>query len=217
MNTHYWSKLDKRFEQLSLRERALVFLCVTVVVLIGLGDGMLSGGLKENKRLGKQYAAAQLQIKSLQVNQQVLKQGLAQDPKAALKQQVAHMTEDIEQLENQIVNAMQKLVPPSHMAAILEDLFKKSQGLSLVSLESLAPIPINVNTLGQAPMRLYKHGIKLTFVGKYFDTLSYLKGLEDLSWGLIWEKMHYQVKKHPLAQIQLILYTLSAQEEWIGV
>jgi MSHA biogenesis protein MshJ len=48
-------------------------------------------------------------------------------------------------------------------------------------------------------------------------TLRYLRTVEDLPRRLFWEGLEYRVQEYPRAIITLKLYSLSGQEEWLGV
>ena len=57
----------------------------------------------------------------------------------------------------------------------------------------------------------------MTLEGSYFQTLSFLKRLEDMESGFFWRSVDYQVTDYPKAQIVIQIMTLSLEEEWIGV
>ena len=49
------------------------------------------------------------------------------------------------------------------------------------------------------------------------DTVNYLKSLESLPWRFSWDSVDYQVKQYPVAETTLRLYTLSFEENWLGL
>ena len=77
----------------------------------------------------------------------------------------------------------------------------------------------NPATAAEAPLTLYKHGLKLSLEGGYFDLLSYLQAIQASGWRLHWDSLDYQVSKvaGAPATITLVLYTLSREAGWIGV
>ena len=40
---------------------------------------------------------------------------------------------------------------------------------------------------------------------------------EELRWQLLWDRLAYRVTDYPHASVELVVYSLSTDEEWIGV
>ena len=64
---------------------------------------------------------------------------------------------------------------------------------------------------------LFKHALNITITGSYFETLDYLKSLESLAWHINWNSIDYQVDDYPLAITTFQIYTLSFEEQWLGL
>ena len=64
---------------------------------------------------------------------------------------------------------------------------------------------------------LYQHGVEMLLEGEYFQTLRYLKALEELPWQVLWGELEYGVQDYPRASIRLQINTLSTDSGWIGV
>ena len=64
---------------------------------------------------------------------------------------------------------------------------------------------------------LYRHGLVLELEGSYLDCLAYLAEVERLPWHIFWGSLELETEQHPRNRITLELYTLSLEEEWIGV
>ena len=64
---------------------------------------------------------------------------------------------------------------------------------------------------------LYRHTIKLKLKGRYFHLRNYLSQLENLSWTFFWQKFQYQLLEHPLSELEIEIYSLSSNKEFIGV
>lgn len=64
---------------------------------------------------------------------------------------------------------------------------------------------------------LYKHGIKLTLSGGYFQLRDYLSQLEQLKWTFFWQQFDYKLKQYPQGVLEVELYSLSTKQEFIGV
>jgi MSHA biogenesis protein MshJ len=119
------------------------------------------------------------------------------------------------QLDRQLAQARASMLSPDRVPEVLQDML---QDLPLVLL-SLRKLPPGIEFEGEAEAvpRIYRHGLRLELEGSYDDTLQYIERLEQLPWGLVWETLDIQMQDYPRARIVLHLYTLSLQEEWLGV
>jgi len=64
---------------------------------------------------------------------------------------------------------------------------------------------------------VYKHSTSLKIKGGYFQVLEYVRRLENLTWRFYWDRMSYSVSTYPQAEIEIRVYTLSAEEGLLGV
>ena len=63
----------------------------------------------------------------------------------------------------------------------------------------------------------YRHGLRIEFQGDYLTTLNYLRRLENLKWGFFWDNFEFKVNDYPDSTVAIEIFTLSLQQEWIGV
>jgi MSHA biogenesis protein MshJ len=64
---------------------------------------------------------------------------------------------------------------------------------------------------------LYRHGIKITLSGSYFDLRDYLLQLEQLSWKFFWQEFDLKVTEHPMNELSIEIYSLGSKEAFVGV
>jgi|GEM_PF-255334 len=92
---------------------------------------------------------------------------------------------------------------------------------SLVSnSESTTTINLNENLDDSSKLstvNLYQHGIRLKLSGKYFQLRDYLVQIEAMSWKFFWKDFQYKIKEYPLGELEIEIYSLSINEEFIGV
>ena len=62
----------------------------------------------------------------------------------------------------------------------------------------------------------YIHPVKLVLSGNYFDIEAYLSRLEALPVKYYWRNFHYEVKKYPIAELSIEVYTLGSSKGFIG-
>ena len=57
----------------------------------------------------------------------------------------------------------------------------------------------------------------LELEGSYLDCLAYLTEVERLPWQIYWHSIQLDSQNPPRNRIVIELYTLSLEEDWIGV
>ena len=130
------------------------------------------------------------------------------------------MKQDIEQ-------RLSNLIEPELMADVMKSVLSDYKGLRLLSAKNLPVMPLEIkNSSKEKPDAetseevrqavLFSHAFQMEFEGDYFQTLTFLKRLEEMK-GFYWTMLHYQVEDYPQAKIILQLSTLSLEEGWIGV
>lgn len=230
--------LLQRWQALAPREQWLA--CAVALLLLALGwlqfgHEPLAQGLRrvegerqsaQARRLEARRALAELQARA------------AVDPDLALRQALLAA----EAVRDGQLAALQRdtaaLIDPPHMQQVLQELLQSRPGLRLLGLESFsAPLvlpappaaPAAPAVAGQpasaatpAPI-LYRHGMRLTLEGSYFELRDYLRDVEQRSQQggrrLFWERLDYQVGEAGPGKARIVveLYTLSREAGWVGV
>ena len=103
------------------------------------------------------------------------------------------------------------LVPPQHMTEVIHDVLSREQGVTLISLRSLAPYAL---VEGDGP---YVHSVELTLQGRYLDVLTYLQALEGLSWHFYWQSLALDATHYPTTRVTVRLGTVSMSRDWIAL
>ena len=184
-------------------------------------------------RLSKQQAAlTTAQARQLEAGNALteLQARLAADPNLTYRSALLAASATREQLLGTISSDTATLIKPTQMKQLLRDLLQAQPKLRLLALESFSnPLELpeanaveSSNPDKQAtavPAMLYRHGVKLTLEGGFFDLLGYLQAVQASGWKLYWESLEYQVGKEGpgQARISLQLYTVSQEAGWVGV
>lgn len=233
--------LLQRWRGLAPREQWLacaVALLVPVMAWLAFGHDPLAQRLEqmqgeqqgaETRRLDARTALAELQARAAVDPDQALRQ--------ALRAAQALRDHQLESLDRETA----ALIDPQRMQQVLQELLQRRPGLRLLALESFsaplelpAPLPAadgkpaavatEQNKTDAATPVLYRHGMRLTLEGSYFELRDYLQGIEAQSQAaggrrLFWERLDYQVGEAGpgQAKITLELYTLSREAGWVGV
>ncbi len=239
--------LLQRWQALAPREQWLA--CAVALLLLALGwlqfgHEPLAQSLRrvegerqsaQARRLEARRALAELQARAELADLQVR---AAADPDLALRQALRAA----EAVRDSQLAALQRdtaaLIDPPHMQQVLQELLQSRPGLRLLGLESFsAPLvlpappaaPAAPAVAGQpasaatpAPI-LYRHGMRLTLEGSYFELRDYLRDVEQRSQQggrrRFWERLDYQVGEAGPGKARIVveLYTLSREAGWVGV
>jgi len=207
--------LLERFNSLSTREK-IISLSTLLVLFWGIWDNLIYQPITtEQKRLNLELTNLN---NNLTVNQQVAIQLEALgkiDPNKENKQSLKKIKLELKKLKLQLETGNKKFVPAHLMTEVLQDMFRQNKGLKLISLKTLAITTLSENK--QLKSWIYRHGLSITLSGSYFNTLKYLKSLESSPWRFNWESINYQVKQYPEAETTFRIYTLSFEENWLGL
>lgn len=225
------NKLLQRWLLLEPREQWLSYVVALAVVamlyMLLLGDPL-------TQRVAKQQALS----KTAQLNQQAALLGLADlqaklaaDPNAAYRSALLTAQASSELMIAEVDHDTAGLLPPAKMRAVLQELLRAQPKLRLLTLQSFS-VPLELaaeqpvkpsltpaEPEAKAPVTLYRHGLKMSLQGGYFDLLVYLQAIQASGWKLHWDSLDYQVDSAgpTQAKITLVLYTLSREAGWIGV
>lgn len=210
-----FAQLSQQFEQLSRRERVLIAAAVLVVV------GMLSYLPLES--LWKQQMSLAQQVQSLTLENNVATQQialyhqrLALDPNQDLQQRLVVLAEQNQEIDSQLNAQMVDMVPADYMPDLLGNLLSQVKGLKLIKFTSIAPVPL-LEVGEEKKLNLYSHGINIRLEGDYFSVLRFVEAIEAMPDRLYWKRLDYQVGDYPQAEIELELYTLSINKDFISV
>lgn len=218
-----YKKLSIKFLDLSLREQVLILFCGLAVVILMMYTFLLEPMFKHSEKLQQNSISDATEITLLIGQVAELTEKLQDDANGPVRERIALLERQIQNVSNQIKAQTDSLVPANKMADMLESVLAGSKGLKLIELQSIAPLPILLNQTeeseeGEEPIAgLYRHGVTLVFEGNYFDIQRYLEKLESLPWQFYWKKFDYLVGDYPTASVELEIYTLSTNKAFIGV
>jgi MSHA biogenesis protein MshJ len=218
-----YKKLSIKFLDLSLREQILILFCGLAVVILIMYTFLLEPMFNHSEKLQQNSKSDATEITILTGQVAELTEKLQDDANGPVRERIALLKRQIQNVSNQIKAQTDSLVPANKMADMLESVLAGSKGLKLIELQSIAPLPILLNQPeeveeGEEPIAgLYRHGVTLVFEGNYFDIQRYLEKLESLPWQFYWKKFDYLVGDYPTASVELEIYTLSTNKAFIGV
>lgn len=201
----HWQRFAARIDEMTLRQRAMLFVTVSLVVVVFAQVALIEPLLLRQKTLierstrdESQLAAARAQIEGLLKEDQ----GDSKDPEQlAVLQLEARLAE----LEKSLAVRKGAFVAPNRLPELLKNLLGPGRAIQLESLRTVPAVQV------QSGAQLYRQGLELTLRGSYFDLMQYLSDLEKMPARLLWGGMELQVDKYPEVRLSVQVHTLSTQ------
>ena len=218
-----WKAWIARIDDMSLRERAMLFGSVALVVVVAAHVTLFDRLLTKQKGLIERVARDQSQLKAVREQVQLaLKESQAQvrHPDEAA---IADLESKIREAEKSVEAKQRAFIAPEELPVLLRQMLGRNPQLKLESLRLLPGTPLQTPGAAasasapgkpagaQAGAEVYRHGVAVTLTGSYFDLLQYLSELEKLPAPLLWGKFELQVEQYPEVKLTLIVHTLSAR------
>jgi len=207
----------ERIDALALRERVMVFVATSLVLLFAVHSFYLKPLSARERGLGVHIGQQNAEMAALQVQLQRLTLGTSTDPDAANRARRAALLEQLRGLNTRISDEQKRFTPPERMRGVLEELLERHRGLALVDLKTLPVVPVQGARVGPFGAGMYRHGIEMTLRGSYGELYEYLRGLEKLPHQLYWTQAELGVDAHPVLTLKLVVHTLSFDRAWLIV
>ncbi|MCD9529946.1 type II secretion system protein GspM [Photobacterium carnosum] len=207
-----WRELNQRFLTLSRREQWLIAITGWVAIIFIGFMLVIQPQMVTSQNIKMSLLNAHNDIQTVKNEIIIAKRKLAINPNKELETKIEKYKQQNNRLAKKLETKIGSLVTPTQMTRLLEQVLRHSSALTLESMTSLPPQQlIPGNDVGY-----FMHPVSLTFRGSYFDVVDYLKKLETLPVKYYWLSLNYQVEKYPLANIELKVYTLGENKDFIG-
>lgn len=210
------SNLQTRINDLSLRERAILFLTITVIIYLMVNSLLLLPLEKEQKQLIERTRALHGEIAMLDQQAVAVVEASRHDPDAEQRQQLTQLEQRSTQLQQQIRDSISGLIEPRQMTQALEQLLTEQKKLHFIRIENLGPQPL-LDQFESEEGAVYRHALHMEMEGDFHSALAYLQALETLEWQFRWDEVRLTMLEYPRARISLRVHTLSMQRGWLGV
>lgn len=213
-----WDRQARRIDALSLRERAILFLCI-VAVLAAVFDMLVLSPLAERARQ-RQQAQAQQSAELSQLREQfVVASRDTGEPSSALRAQLDTSRGERTRLDEALRRAG-SVSEGEGLSVVLQRLLARQPGLVLERLRLLDDVPVAVpaasgagaTALPPAFAGMSWQGVELQVQGSYADTQRYLQALERELPGLRWGELRLiGADGQALPRLQAQLFLLKVQ------
>lgn len=233
----YWELARAKIDDMSLRERAMIFAAACFVMISLINSMLLDPLLAKQKILSAQVVQQQEKMKGLQAEIQSLMQAKHDDESSPLRIHTVQLKQQLLELDGYLQSRSSRLVEPDKMADLLKQVLTKNSGLQLVGLKTLpvslliekqssvngadqSVLAVQVNDgqiLPGAQKQIFKHGVQISVRGGYLDLLRYVSMLEKMPAQMFWGEVSLNVEQYPYSVLTLTLYTLSLDKTWLTV
>ena len=201
MIKRYWQPVASRIDEMTLRQRGMLFVTLSLAVVALAHMLLIEPVLVKQKALIERSKRDQSQLSAVRAQLESVIRQQETDPEQnalrALEQQLAAA-------ENALATKKEGFAAATRLPGLLKDLLGSGRA---VRLESLRVLP--GTQLEGSP--LYRHGVEMTITGTYFDLLQYLSDLERLPARLLWGSAELNAENYPDVRLTLQVFTLSPE------
>ncbi|HEY6124908.1 MAG TPA: hypothetical protein VIV63_09660 [Steroidobacteraceae bacterium] len=203
--------MQKRFEALTLRERAFLMLAVLGSLVAGW-DSLMMEPLRQTKiNLAAELAGATAFGGLPQSTD-------ASDPRQLSISQAGELQTQMQNIDAQLASSTSSFVTSQRMIEVLHDVLNAQGRLDLISIRNLPVTALIPAAEPSAPAQPpYVHAIEIVIDGEYADILDYLGALEALPWKFRWNTFDLSTAGYPRNRVRIELSTLSLDSTWLGV
>lgn len=208
-----WERQARRIDALSLRERAILFLCILAVLAALFDSQALSPHALRAKQRNAQQAQRATELTQLR-EQFVAASQQANDPGAPLRAQLDTARAERAGLDDAL-HEVGSAGQGEGLSAVLQRLLAQQPGLVLERLKLLDDAPASAGAASMPaaapqppPAGMSWQGVDLQVQGSYRDVQRYLQALERELPGLRWGEMRLSAgggNEPPRLQAQLFL------------
>lgn len=210
-----FNHVGQQFEVLSRRERVLIGIALLALVSI-IGFMPLESLWKKQTSISQQLKALE-QENQISVQQiELYQQRLTMDPNQDYQQRLVLLQQQNQDIDAQLNEQMVDMVPADYMPELLGNLLGQVQGIKLIRFTSIAPVPL-LAVGDEKKLNLYSHGIRMSLEGDYFSVMRFVEAVEAMPDKLYWKRLDYKVAEYPKGMIDIEVYTLSLNKDFISV
>jgi MSHA biogenesis protein MshJ len=223
-----WFDYGQKFLQLSSREQILLLLSGLAVIFFVMSYLFIDQQQTKTSNFDKQIKTMRTANSTLDVIIKDYQLAIKRDTDVETHNTIAQLNSQLIEIDNKLSLLNKELISPNQMRTALIKLLALEPGVSLLSFEIIAAQPLLKSdtvlkvsgkqlTTDAASVNLYKHVMKIKLSGQYFQLRNYLAQLEQLNWTFFWQDFHLQVTEYPLNEVDITIYSLGADKEFVGV
>lgn len=212
----FWKALNHRINGLSLRERRLIALTSSCVVIafyimsiwLPLWNS-IQLSMHENTKI-------EIDIETSKKNIAILEERSKVDVNLPYREKLIALKEQASEQQEKINNITNALIQPEKMNMVFQGLLEKSK-LQFESIKNGSPKSIELNQDKNSNQVLYEHSLFLEMKGQYIHGLEYIQSIEKQDWQLYWDEIEFKTLRYPQGLLTLKVHTLSTSDKVLGL
>lgn len=208
-------QLTERINGLNLRERGLLALATLALVFLFSDLFIMKPVHERQQRVQSELERVNERIGQLSRSLQALVAERRDDPNLDLHRRIDALESEIDAMESRLATAHDRVGVPREAIGVLAGLLQDRPGLHLVSLENLAAERLRDN--GAAVPGLFVHRVRLVIEANHAGIRDYLGLVSALPRGVYLESLHLTVPEWPRNRVELVLFSLTLDDQWLGV
>ena len=219
MNKFSYVAMDKSFNNLTLRERIIMFIALIVCTFLITYFWVLDPAWIQQSKVDVRLQKSVQEEKALNNEIDVITRRLQQDPLEEVNNNIAFSEGILLQLDQQLDDKLVKFIHAQQMPIALTKVLSKSPGVKISGLKSLPVKVFNTSKEVAQPEtqnRFYQHTLEINLQGNYNAIYQYLLNVEAIKEKFYWYSLDYKVSDYPLAEVTIRIYTLSDQQDLIS-
>jgi len=209
-------QLAERINGLSLRERALLMLAIFAVTLLLWDFSMMQPLSERQETVSAELKNVRQRVTDLTGNLQQLATERGRDPNRQLTAEREALQTEIANLESRLAERHGGIATPRESVSVLASLLARRAGVDIVELENLPPGRLE-NASGNPVPGLFVHRVRVVIESDFQGIRNYLDRTSELPRGVFWESLNLTVEQWPRNRIELILYSVTLDDRWLGV
>lgn len=221
-----WSRFLKNLSSRNQGEKAALLVISALVIGMAYLSYVYDPLRADISAFRNQIVGVKTQITGQQTSFAAKLAESQQDPEKFVMDRLAAVARQTEAKGDEIAGLAGNLITPNQMTAILSSVLGRQSGLDLINFSNDEAKPLRAYidaAAGAATLteseagQVYEHGLTIEFEGNFFNTLRYLRFLEEISGSFFWDSVSFNQTEWPNAIVTLKIHTLSTEEGFIGV
>jgi MSHA biogenesis protein MshJ len=209
-------QLSGRINALSLRERALLMLAVFAVIFLIWDLTTMQSLNQRQDQVRTELENVRDRVTNLTESLQRLANERASDPNRELVRERDALEDEIDTLEDRLAERHGGIARAEESVAVLAELLARRAGVSLVELENLPPGRLE-SAAGNPVPGLFVHRVRVVIETDFDGVRNYLERTSSLPQGVFWESLGVSITQWPTNRVELMLYSVTLDDRWLGV
>lgn len=220
-----WFILSEKFSKLSVREQYLILLSGVVILFLSFNSLVFDNEQLKVERINRSLSQLNNDNNKVSIDLKQTRTDIANNPNNKLQQQITSVAKQLTELDKQLYSLTPELVSPVAMRKALTAMLKSSNDINIIAFQSMPVEPLIASSVSAemavtsqpAKVNLFRHRIKISLSGEYLALRDYLKSIEAMPWTFYWQQFDYRVDGINDGRLDIEIYSLSSNEEFIGV